>query len=176
MAFTQKQVGRAVTLVVAVAGALLMAPKCGSDITVPLEDRTPPQASMSFYQGNEGGDVPERGATRTLRAGERLSVIVTGKDDDGGVRRVTLSATVELRCSDGTLVETRRDEKSRTEIDEVGAGQVGTTRIEVSTVLGGEIECSGGGKPRSWKYTVSGSVENHAGAITTTPTLVVADR
>jgi hypothetical protein len=176
MASTQKQVGRAATLVVAVAGALLMAPKCGSDITVPLEDPTPPAASLSFSQGNESGRVPERGATRTLKAGEQLSVRVSGQDDDGGVRKVTLIVTEEIVCSAGTLVETRRDEKTQNEVDQVGAGQVGNTQIQVSAVLGGKIECSGGGQPRSWRYTVFGSAENHAGAITTTPTLVVADR
>jgi hypothetical protein len=176
MASTHKQVGRAAILVVAVAGALLMAPKCGSDITVPLEDPTPPLASLSFYQGAESGIVTERGATRTLRAGEQLAVRVSGRDDDGGVRKVTLIETVEIVCSSGTLVETRHDEKTRNEVDEVGTGQVGNTRIQVAAVLGGKIECSSGGEPRSWRYTVFGTAENHAGAITTTPTLVVVNR
>jgi hypothetical protein len=173
MASTQKQVGRAATLVIALAGALLMAPKCGNDITVPLDDRTPPVASLAFYQGAESGRVSERGETRTLKAGELLSVRITGQDDDGGVRRVTLVTTEELLCSAGTLVETRRDETTRNEVDDVGAGQLGNTEIQVSAVLGGKIECASGGQPRSRKYTVSGSAENHAGAITTTPTLVV---
>jgi hypothetical protein len=176
MVSTHKQLGRAATLVVAVAGALLMAPKCGSDITVPLEDPTPPVASLSFYQGAESGRAAERGVTRTLKVGEELSVRVTGRDDDGGVRRVTLIETAEIVCSSGTLVETRRDEKTQNEVDEVRAGQVGNTEIVVSAVLGGKIECAGGGQPRSWRYSVFGSVENHAGAITTTPTLVVTDR
>lgn len=164
---------RAAALVVAGLAALLMAPKCGTEVTVPGEDHTPPTVSLSVLQGTKPLEaVPTAGATRAIAPGERVVVFVEGRDGQG-LKRVTVTSSSEMICSAGTLNEDRREEVVHTETNEVKPGETGNTVLYTSVMLDGRFTCAPGLSPRSRRIKVYGTAENYSGGVSTTAGVVI---
>jgi hypothetical protein len=160
-------------LVVAGLAALLMAPKCGTEVTVPSEDPTPPAVSLSILQGAKPlAAVPAGGATWTIARGDQVVVFAEGRDPQG-LKRVTVTSSSEMICSAGTLDEERREDVVHTETNEVKPGGTGHTVLFTALSLDGRFECSPGLVPRSRRISVYGTAENYGGGVSTTAAAVI---
>lgn len=173
MATSQKQASGATSLAVVALGALLMAPKCGADLTVPTENGAPPRATLYALHGNKVDQVPAGGLHLILRRGEEIIVYISGEDAAGGIRKVSIVESASATCSEGSSGEARNEEVVRVETNEVKPGEVGTTALYTSVKLTGAIECAAGLTPRAKRYSAHGTAENHQGGISLTPKLVV---
>lgn len=164
---------RAAAIALAGLSALLIAPKCGTEVIVPAEDGTPPEAKL-FVIGVGGVTeiVPARGLRKVIAPDAELAIFVEGTDPSGLMRaRITSSST--LVCAAGTMTEERREDVVHTETNDVKPGEPGNTRLLTSLLVDGRLGCAGGLAPRSRRITLFGSVENYHGGVTTTPALVI---
>lgn len=81
----------------------LVLPGCGDTIRVPESDETPP--SVVLTASGLRGDVVTVGpddadAERRVEGTETIELTARATDDDGGVRRLTLSGVLHVFCSD----------------------------------------------------------------------------
>jgi hypothetical protein len=163
---------RAAVLSLMGLGVSMMAPTCGSDVVVPAEDRTPPTARLYALHDTKSFDVPAEGARMRVPPGDRFGVFVDGIDPSG-MRRVTISVLRETTCAAGTRDESRREDVTRTERNEVKPGEHGRTQMFLSLPIDARFDCAAGLAPRSMRLRVFGVAENYQGGVTTTPTLII---
>ena len=164
---------RAAALAVAGLSAILIAPKCGTEIVVPAEDRTPPSVRLTVVRAdNKSEVVPAEGLRVAIAPGEQLVIFAEGTDPSG-LARVAITSSSDMICAGGTMTEERREDVTHTEKNDVKPGEVGNTELFTSLALDSRFSCATGLSPRSRRLTIFATAENYHGGISTTPTLVV---
>jgi hypothetical protein len=97
--------------IVFLLSSLLLLVGCDSEtITVPSADSTPPIASMSVVFTNRGGSretleltSDSNPAARDLSPEEPIAALASGRDEDGGVKNITIGGDVTIFCSGSDL-------------------------------------------------------------------------
>jgi len=164
---------RAAVLALVGLSALLVAPKCGTTVTVPAEDRTPPTVTLYLAEGGKPMTaVPAAGLTRVVAPGQAITVFASG-EDPSGLLRVTLSSSSAMTCAAGTLSEERREDVTHTERNDVKPGEQGNTVIFTHIGIDTRFTCVDNLAPRTRKLSLFAAAENYHGGVSTTPTLVI---
>jgi hypothetical protein len=160
-------------LVLVGLSVLLVAPKCGTTVTVPSEDRTPPTTALYLAEPNEPMvEVPAEGLSRRIAPGEKITVFAHG-EDASGLMRVTLISSSSMTCAAGTLSEERREDVTHTERNDVKPGEQGNTVLYTHLGFDTRFACGDGLAPRARRISLFATAENYHGGVATTPTLVI---
>jgi hypothetical protein len=150
--------------------ALLALTACGGErIRIPRTDTSPPTVELQVSGAGPIFTLTERSAdvSRTLVSSSRVTMIVVGRDTNGGVSDVVISGEVNVDCKAGTDIhETIREDNPQGG----GVGGMGTTVLSTAYVLNvgrWAAMCQNGSVVSMSGFFTGGARNYHMGSATT---------
>jgi photosystem II stability/assembly factor-like uncharacterized protein len=130
------------------------------EVTIPDSDSSPPSITMAVFVNGEQIDLTpgSEDVFRTLDPDDAISIIATARDENGGVKSVSISGGVTVSCTDGQYGQ---NHQSTILLDNSDTGNEPGDMANVSRILAETFymeEFEEGCGPMYWLTSIQGSL------------------